>query len=142
MSGWRDVQGRAGQLLRQQKRGKVRVLGLDVGYVKGMGETQSVMAAVDMGDGRPVAIGYVDERYPQAVKRFLQPLVQQLGVNVVVTNDLITYRTVTDQLDLEHQLCQFHLRRWVGRTGDVIGCLTMIDRFRGRATCPKRPLRG
>jgi len=115
-SGWREVQKRAGQLLRQQKMKKVRVLGLDVGYVKVLRETQSVMVAVDMKDGRPVAIGYVDERDPQAVKLFLQPLVQQLGVSVVVTDDLMTYRTVTDQLDLEHQLCQFHLRRWVGRT--------------------------
>lgn len=116
MSGWRDVQERAGQLTRQQKGRKVRVLGLDAGYFKGMGETQAVMVAVDMGDGQPVAIGFVDERDPQAVKRFLRPLVQQLGVSVVVTDDLMTYRPVTAQLDLEHQVCQFHLRRWVGRT--------------------------
>ena len=116
MSGWRDVQERAGQLFRQQKGKRVRVLGLDVGYVRGMGETQPVMVAVDMGDGLPITIGYVDEKDPQAVKRFLQPLVQQLGVSVVVTDDLATYRTVTGQLNLEHQVCQFHLRRWVGRT--------------------------
>ena len=40
---------------------------------------------------------------------------QRLGVSVIVTDDLMTYRTVADQLGLEHQVCQFHLRRWVGR---------------------------
>jgi transposase-like protein len=116
MSGWRDVQERSGQLFWQQIHKKVRVIGLDVGYVRGMGETQPVMVAVDMGDGLPITIGYVDEKDPKAVKRFLEPLVQHLGVSVVVTDDLMTYRTVTGQLDLEHQVCQFHLRRWVGRT--------------------------
>ena len=50
------------------------------------------------------------------MKRWLEPLVKRLGVSVIVTDDLMTYRTVADQLDLEHQVCQFHLRRWVGRT--------------------------
>jgi len=50
------------------------------------------------------------------VKRFLEPLIQRLGVSVIVTDDLMSYRVVADQLDLEHQVCQFHLRRWVGRT--------------------------
>jgi hypothetical protein len=32
-------------------------------------------------------------------------LVQQLWVSVVVTDDLMTYHTITGQLDLEHQVC-------------------------------------
>ena len=44
------------------------------------------------------------------------PLVKRLGVSVIVTDDLVHYKTVTQKLDLEHQICQFHVRRWVGRT--------------------------
>lgn len=116
MSGWRDVQARARQLERQKHWKPVRVLGLDGAYVRGWGRIQPVLVAVDMGTGQPVTVGYVDEKDPQAVKRFLEPLVQRLGVSVVVTDDLVSYRVATDQLDLEHQVCQFHLRRWVGRT--------------------------
>jgi hypothetical protein len=94
----------------------VRVLGLDGAYVRGWGETRAVLVAVDLGTEQPVALGYVDEKDPQAVRRWLTPLVQQLGVSVIVTDDLATYRTVAGKLDLEHQVCQFHVRRWVGKT--------------------------
>jgi hypothetical protein len=66
--------------------------------------------AVDLGNGQPVALGYVDEWDPQAVRQFLAPLVQRLGVSVIVTYDLTSYSRVADQLELEHQVCQFHLR--------------------------------
>jgi len=116
MTAWRDVDERAGQLRRQQQSKPVRVLGLDGANVRGMGETQPVLVAVDLGNGEPVAIGYVDENKPQAVRRWLEPLVKQLGVSVIVTDDLVHYKTAFTKLDVEHQICQFHVRRWVGRT--------------------------
>lgn len=116
MSIWRDVQERAGQIEKERYWQPVRVMGLDGAYVRGWGKTQAVLVAVDMGTGKPITVGYVDEKDPQAVKRFLAPLVQRLGVSVIVTDDLMTYRSVADQLSLEQQVCQFHLRRWVGRT--------------------------
>jgi len=115
MSIWRDVQERARQMEEEGHWRPVRVLGLDGAYVRGWGETQPVLVAVDLGTGDPVTVGYVDEKDPQAVRKFLEPLVQRLGISVVVTDDLAAYRGVMDQLGLEHQICQFHVRRWVGR---------------------------
>ena len=46
----------------------------------------------------------------------LSPTVQRLGISVIVTDDLASYKQVADDLQLEQQVCQFHLRRWVGRT--------------------------
>jgi len=115
MSAWRDVQEHAQQLIRAREWKPVRVLGVDGAYVRGWGRIQPVLVAVDMGTGQPVTVGYVDEKDPHAVKRFLEPLVQQLGVSVIVTDDLMSYRVVADQLGLEQQVCQFHLRRWVGK---------------------------
>lgn len=115
MSLWRDVQQRAAQLAREKHWKPVRVLGLDGAYVRGWGKIQPVLVAVDLGTGEPVTVGYVDEKDPVAVKKFLEPLVQRLGISVVVSDDLAAYRHVFDQLGLEHQICQFHLRRWVGR---------------------------
>jgi hypothetical protein len=63
-----------------------------------------------------VSIGYVDEHDPQAVRRWPEPLVQRLEVSLIVTDDLVTYRVVTEKLALEHQVCQFHVRRRVGKT--------------------------
>jgi len=116
MSAWRDVQEEAGHLKRGQMWKSVRVLGVDGAYVRAWGGVRPVLVAVDLGEGKPVAIGYVDEYNPQAVKRWLAPLVKQLGVSVLVTDDLVHFKTVAKKLDLEHQICQFHVRRWVGRT--------------------------
>lgn len=116
MSAWRDAQELAGQLNRSRMWKPVRVLGLDGAYVRACGKVQPVMVAVDLGEGKPVAIGHIDEYNPRAVRRWLEPLVQRLGVSVIVTDDLVHYKTVAQKLDLEQQICQFHLRRWVNRT--------------------------
>lgn len=116
MTAWRDAQEQAGLLKQKRTWQKVRVLGVDGAWVKGWGETQGVMVAVDLGTGQPVSIGYVDEKDPQKVLRWLTPLVKRLGVSVLVTDDLSTYRSIAEKLGLEHQVCQFHVRRWVGRT--------------------------
>jgi transposase-like protein len=115
MTVWRDAQEQAEKLGKQNQWKSVRVLGVDGEYVLGWGESRSVMVAVDLGEGQPVAVGYVDEYDVQAVRRWLEPIVQRLGVSVIVTDDLALYRTVARQLNLEHQICQFHVRRWVGR---------------------------
>lgn len=124
MSVWRDLQGQA-ELLEKRRRWKpVRVLGLDGVYPLLKGKKPSVLIAVDLGNGQPVAIGQVDESNPQAVKRWLEPLVKRLGVSVIVSDDLASFRNVAEKLGLEHQVCQFHVRRWVGRTlRDLMACL-------------------
>lgn len=116
MSAWRDVQALAEALQQARRWPQVRVMGLDGLYVRGWGESRPVVLAVDLGTGQPVALGQVDEWDPQALRRFLEPLVKRLGVSVIVTDDLSTYRTVAEQLDVEQQVCQFHVRRWVGRS--------------------------
>ena len=121
MTVWRDAQGQEEQLRRQKEWKPVRVLGLDGAYVLGWGEKRPVLVAVDLGEGQPVAVGYIDERDPQAVQRWLEPLVQRMGVSVIVTDDLVVYKVVTRRLNLEHQICQFHVRRWVGRALKELG---------------------
>jgi len=116
MSVWRDIQEQAQLQKKRRQWQKVRVLGLDGAYPLGWGEKQPVLIAVNLGTGEPVELGYVDEKDPRAVQRFLEPLVKRLGVSVIVTDDHLVLRTVIDQLDVEHQVCQFHLRRWVGRS--------------------------
>jgi transposase-like protein len=121
MSAWRDAQEQAGQLKRSRMWKPVRVLGLDGAYVRAWGDVRPVLVAVDLGEGKPVSIGYVDEYNPQAVRRWLEPLVKRLGVSVMVTDDLVSYKTVAEKLDLEQQICQFHVRRWVGRSLRELG---------------------
>jgi transposase-like protein len=116
MSVWRDLQEQADMLEKQRHWKPVRVLGVDGAYPLINGKKRPVLIAVDLGAGKPLAIGQVDESNPQAVRRWLEPLVKRLGVSVIVTDDLASFRIVAEKLGLEHQICQFHVRRWVGRT--------------------------
>lgn len=111
MSGWRDVQV-GGEALRRRKAWQpTRVVGVDGAWLHGTG----VMVAVDMGDGQPLAIGAIDEKDMSSVLRWLGELKQQHGIGAIVTDDLAMYRGITERLGLGHQVCQFHVRRWVGR---------------------------
>ena len=115
MTIWRDVQAAAHQIQRTNRWKPGRIVGLDGAYVLGWGGKQPVLVAVDLGSGEPLALGYVNEHDPQAVRRWLAPLVQQHAITVIVTDDLSSYKIVSEQLQLGHQICQFHVRRWVGK---------------------------
>jgi transposase-like protein len=129
---WRATQEMGEQLRRRanatQSKHKVKVLGVDGAWIRLNGETTGVMVAVDMGDGQMVAVDMgdgqmvsmevVDEHDPQAVCRWLKPLVEEYGVEVIVTDDLTTYNTVEQDLGVDRQICYFHMRRWVGRALD------------------------
>jgi transposase-like protein len=112
MSGWRDVQAEGEQIRKKSLWKPARVAGIDGAWLKGEG----VMVAVDMGDGEPLAIGKIDEKDKAAVERWLRMLKQKHGIGAIVTDDLGMYRRITDKLGVGHQVCQFHVRRWVGRT--------------------------
>ena len=116
MTIWRDVQAEAQRIKKHNQWKPVRMLGLDGAYVLGWGEKQPVLVAVDLGTGEPLAVGYINEYDPQAIRRWLAPLVQQHGITVMVTDDLFSYKIVAEKLQLGHQVCQFHVRRWVGKT--------------------------
>jgi len=116
MTIWRNVQAEAQRQKKNRDWKPVRVVGLDGAYVLGWGEKQPVLVAVDLGSGEPIALGYLNEHNPQALQRWLAPLVQRHGITVIVSDDLFSYKLVAEKLQLEHQVCQFHVRRWVGKT--------------------------
>jgi len=116
MTIWRDVQAESQKIKKRNQWKPVRVLGLDGAYVLGWGEKQPVLVVVDLGTGEPITVGYINEYDPQAVIRWLRPLVQRHGISIIVTDDLSSYKVVAEKLQLGHQICQFHVRRWVGKT--------------------------
>ena len=111
---WQDVQVQAAALKRRLPR-RVRVLGIDGVYPKLGGQERPVVVAVDLGTGQPVALGAINEKDWRAVVQWLQPLVASWGVEVLVSDDLKELSVVADHLQLEHQVCQFHVLRWVRR---------------------------
>jgi hypothetical protein len=66
MTIWRNVQAEAQSQKKHNQWKPVRVVGLDGAYVLGWGKKQPVLVAVDLGTGKPIALGYVNEHDPQA----------------------------------------------------------------------------
>ena len=111
MSGWRSVQ-REGQRIRRRLQWKAaRVVGVDGAWVAGKG----IMVAVDLGDGELLALAKIDEKEKSAVAAWLKTLKQKHNIGAIVTDDLATYKEIAQELKLGHQICQFHVRRWVGQ---------------------------
>jgi transposase-like protein len=138
---WRAVQEKGEELRRrakaQQHKHRVRVLGVDGAWIRLNGETTGVMVAVDMGNGQMVSMEVIDEHDPQAVCRWLKPLVSEFGVEVIVTDDLTTYNTVEEELGefgVERQLCRFHMLRWVGKS-----LLELEKKLEGEEDWPQWP---
>jgi transposase-like protein len=112
---WRDV-----LLLLWQAKGRLAkrrapCLGLDGLWARLKGKGRGLVVAVEMEEGLPLALLQVDERDAEALMRALLPLLRRLGVEVLVTDDLGSYRLLARKLGLRHQVCTFHLRRWAGR---------------------------
>lgn len=115
MSVWRDGQELTTQTCQQRQARSVRVLGVDGAGTRVRSQPRGLVVAVDLGRGVPLAVAELDEKDPAAVLAWLEPLVQQLGVEVIVTDDLNGYRRVAEDLGVYHQVCQWHVWRWVGR---------------------------
>lgn len=113
-SAWRDVQAACASWKRRLP-GRVRVLGLDGFYPKVAGREQPTVVAVDLGTGQPMALGAISEKDWRAVLAWLAPLVKAWGVEVIVSDDLKEFDLLTRRLEVEHQICHFHLLRWLWR---------------------------
>jgi transposase-like protein len=111
MSGWRDVQEEGRRIRRRLKWKPARIVGVDGAWVKGKG----IMVAVDLGEGELLALAEIDEKEKSAVAAWLKALKQQHNIGAIVTDDLATYKEIARELELGHQICQFHVRRWVGK---------------------------
>ena len=115
MSVWRDVQKRAATLSQPRPHPPMRVLGLDGVYGHVAGQPYAATVAIDPGNGQLIALAQIDEQAVEQVVAWLKPIVIELGIEVLVTDDLKEAARVAEQLGLQHQVCQFHLIRWVER---------------------------
>ena len=121
LSVWRAVQT-VGAGVRRLPTGSVAVLGVDGTGIRLAGATTGLVVAVDVGSGQVLDLVLGDERDPAALVAWLRPLVDAHGVEVLVTDDLASYRVAADQLGLDRQGCHFHLARWVGRALAHLEC--------------------
>jgi transposase-like protein len=106
---------RAGALLQQQagQTSRLRVLGADETGVRVRGAAQLVGFVVDGESGKTVGVDVLVRQDSVAFRRWLERYTKTLGVQVLVTDDLNTYKPVSQQLGLPQQVCLAHVRKWV-----------------------------
>ena len=112
VSSWRDIQ-RMGKGVRMRlPRGSARIVGVDETWVKVKGRSRPVGVVVDLG-GRTLGIELTGEGFDY--KGWFQGMADELGVEVVVTDDSSNYSLAIDEAGLTRQQCLVHMKRTLGR---------------------------
>lgn len=114
VSGWRDVQG-WGELLRSRPKGHARVVGIDETYVKMKGKLIGVGIAIDIGNGHTLMVELTEVDNPGNYVSWLRSCAEELGAEVVVSDDSPDYKVPVDEIGLHQQLCLVHVQRTVAR---------------------------
>lgn len=111
-----NVQG-AGMAARQQQaqvvllRGKRPVIGSDGSYVKVKGKKVGVQIVVDDTTGELLGLEIIVSESAESVLEVVRAVAEQVEAEVLVSDDLDSYKRVADELGLEHQICRSHVKR-------------------------------
>ncbi len=120
MSVWRDAQEAGEALRRKRPAGRVRVLGADETVYKLKGQKVVVGFVVDGEGGRTLGFEVLFEGDGEAFKEWLEPYVEELGAEILVTDDNDSYSVAASGLGVEHQLCVAHVRKYVAKRANSI----------------------
>lgn len=119
---YRNVQG-AGVQARQRQtatRGQHKVIGSDGTYLKVKGVQVGIQVVVD--DSQQDLLGLeliLSENSPEMVA-LIGEIAAQVGAEVLVSDDLDSYKGVADDLGLDHQICRKHVKDNVDRLVDEL----------------------
>ena len=117
---WRDAQ-EAGEALRAKRpAGRARVLGADETVFSVKGEEVVVGFVVDAQSGKTLGFEVLFEGDGGAFRRWLEPYVEELGVEVLISDDNDSYSVASAELSLSHQLCIAHVRKYVAKRANSI----------------------
>jgi transposase-like protein len=112
---WRNVQA-AGEKVRklrqewlQQQKGKVRVVGGDPTRVRCGGQEVIVGVAVDDERGMTLDIALLEDESTDTLERWLRPLLDLVGAQVLTTDDADGFKEVADRAGVDHQVCRRHV---------------------------------
>ncbi len=120
MSVWRDAQEAGEALRRSRPAGRVRVMGADETVFKVKGKEVVIGFAVDAQSGRTLGFEVLFEGDGEAFGRWLEPYVEELGVEVLVSDHNDSYGVAAAELGLSHQLCIAHVRKYVTKRANSI----------------------
>ena len=103
-------------------------LGGDLTSVKCRGEWLPLGLAVDDLTGLVLTVDELRAEDAETLKEWLQPVADEVGAELLVTDDADALKTVADDLGLEHQVCKSHVKRNTEVLVDNLTALVKVDR--------------
>ena len=97
-----------GQVLSQVK---TPVLGADVTSVKCNGQWLPLGLSVDDLTGIVLTVDQLSAEDAATLKAWLEPIAEAVEAEVLVSDDADGFKTVADELGLDHQVCKSHVQR-------------------------------
>jgi len=116
----------AGKTSRQQQSHDVGsgrrcvVIGADGTYVKVKGEKVGIQIVVDDKNSDLLGLDIIVSENSEEVLDIVQGIAEQVDAEVLVSDDLNSYKRVADDLGLEHQICRTHVKRNVDDLADEL----------------------
>ncbi len=92
-------------------------LGADLTTVKCKGQWLPLGLSVDAVSGLVLTIDPLSAQDIAALKQWIEPIAQSVGAQVLVTDDADGFKTVADEVGVQHQVCKAHVKR---NTEDII----------------------
>jgi len=105
------VKSRSRQQEKVKRGGKRGAIGTDGTYVKIKGEKVGVQVVVDDANGELLGIDIIVSENVEEVLDKIAEIAEQVEAEVLISDDLDTYKEVADQLGLDHQICRSHVKR-------------------------------
>jgi len=109
---WRNVQEVAEAVGKAwSPQGRRPVLGVDETLLKVQGEGITLGFVTDAASGQVVGLEVLASREARELERWLGGLLSRFGCEVVVSDELESYKPALEALGREHQLCLAHWRK-------------------------------
>jgi transposase-like protein len=90
---------------------KTLALGGDLTSVKCKGEWLPLGITVDPISGLALTIDALTAEDSKTLKDWIEPIAKSVGAQVLVTDDADGFKTIADELGVEHQVCKAHVLR-------------------------------
>jgi transposase-like protein len=90
---------------------KTAALGGDLTSVKCRGQWLHLGLSVDALSGLVLTVDELSAEDAQALKAWIEPIVEQVGAQVLVSDDADGFKQVADETGLLHQVCKSHVVR-------------------------------
>jgi transposase-like protein len=99
------------QAWRTEQAGKIKVLGIDFTHVKCAGQDEIVAVASAILTGALIDIELVEAEGSVRVLQWIREIADEIGAEIIVTEDADALKTVAEALGCQHQICRAHVNR-------------------------------